>query len=189
MPRFIRRPWRFTLRTLLLAVAVVGAALAWGNHQARPYREQAAARRVIEEDLWGLTSAVPATVPFWVRPFLSERERQDVIKVNLAGTDVRDHELELLAHFPRLEYLDLSSTACTAAGLDVLERLPRLAYLDLSVSDCGDGALDAVRRCPSLRHVRVYASSVSNGAFAQLLEDMPQLQKTLAPGDPLADGP
>ena len=189
MPRFIRRPWRFTLRTLLVAVVVVAAALAWARRQAQPYRGQAAARRVIEEDLWGLTLAVPADVPFWVRPFLSERECQDVIKVDLGGTDVRDHELEVLTHFPRLEYLDLSSTACTAEGLDVLERLPRLERLDLSVSDCGDGALDWVRRCPSLRYIRVSASSVSQRAFAQLLEDEPQLQEVFVRGDPLEESP
>jgi len=177
--RFSARPWRFTLRTLLVAIVAVAAALAWARHQARPYREQAAARRVVEEDLWGLVTTVPADVPFWVRPFLTEAERQDVVAVNLGGTDVRDHELELLAHFPRLEYLNLASTACTAEGLDVLERLPRLVYLDLAVSDCGDGALDWVRRCPSLRYVRVYASSVSQRAFAQFLEELPHLQETI----------
>jgi hypothetical protein len=64
--------------------------------------------------------------------------------LDLSGTGITDHGLEVLRALPELETVSLAWTKVTDAGAAHLSRCDRLSNVSLQGTSCGDGALRAL---------------------------------------------
>ena len=90
--------------------------------------------------------------------------------LDLSGTAVTDAGLAALAPMRGLERLRLDQTKVTDSGLARLSRLKQLAYLNLRGTAVTDKGLDALRGLPRLRALYLWQTAVTPAA-AQALGD------------------
>ena len=95
--------------------------------------------------------------------------------LNLAGTDVKDAQLQHLTGLKNLERLHLEKTEVTDAGLAHLKGLSRLQYLNLYNTKIGDGGLDALGGLKHLGKLYLWQTAVTEGGAKKLHEKNPFL--------------
>jgi hypothetical protein len=174
-----RRWLRFSLRTFLIATAILSIVLAWcsniilhtRNQRAVVARLRAAEGRAYYDQ--GLFLE-PAPGPWFGRFLFGQDayahittvnfdtvEDDEVVallkrlpklrKLSLGRRHVTDATLAHLLQMPQLEELELGSTSVTPTGLSQLQKLPRLQTLSLS-DNMGDAIFEGL---PALTNVRV----------------------------------
>jgi hypothetical protein len=91
---------------------------------------------------------------------------QQLVRLDVHGTDVGDAGLTHLAGMPSLKWLFLSETRVTDAGMESLGRLPQLCIVDLDGTAVADAGLRRLREhFPNDRlHVTVSATTVTEAA-------------------------
>jgi len=162
---FAPRFWRFSLRSLLVLVAVAAIGLAW-VHSAQQQRAAVAAMLKSNpaaavlydyevEDDGGLNQPGTPPGPEWLR----ERLGVDYVS-DVAGIDMfypTDADLRCVVRFPRLERLHLErSIDLTDAGLVQLASLKHLKRLVLGEADqVTDAGLLQLAKLRNLRVVRM----------------------------------
>jgi hypothetical protein len=147
-----RRRWlQFSLRTLLLLVALTAlAAAGWRAHVA-PYVRQREAVQVIEK-LGGTCQTAEA--PTWLRWLGGDF--QNVVQVNLARCDDPEAYLDHVADLPAVQLLIVGGPAFTDEHAARLHGLVTLEGLILDSTSVTDGALTTLRT--ALPQVEVYQS-------------------------------
>ena len=88
-----------------------------------------------------------------------------LVAVNLAGLNIRDHDLWRLVDLPDLVALGLQDTPVTDYGVSLLLELPRLTRLDLSDNKLSEAALAALARSSPLRHLTLRNAGISEDAI------------------------
>ena len=127
-----RRRWfQFSLRTLLVLVAVVAVWLALLVNAARKQREAVAAiealgGRIVYEHGSNLPPG-----PKWLRELIGEEYFFRIIAVGLSSTQITDSGLEHLEGLTSLQTLVLDDTQITDAGLEHVKGLTSLQTLVL----------------------------------------------------------
>jgi hypothetical protein len=148
MPRF-----RFALRTLFAAVAILAVCLGWYVNRARRQREAASAvLHVGGTLLYDYQKAdaykpnvfnpkAPPKGPEWLRKLVGAEYFDNVTMVSLRDKPITDDDLKELKKLPKLENLDLSNTHVTSAGLVHIGELKKMKYLSLWNTQVDDDGL------------------------------------------------
>jgi len=186
----LRLRFRFRLRVLFAFLTIVALALGWitdrltkADRQRRAVIELADVGAEIYYEshydtrdgkrslglLWGGKGPAPT------RTRLSQHLFNPVVAVDFqwAGSgwsqrDVKDHDLERLAAFPRLEKLVLNRNAITDEGLAHLSRLRKLRELCLCETEITDDGLRHLARLRNLESLALSGTPVTDDGLAHL---------------------
>jgi hypothetical protein len=161
------RWYQYRLRTLLIAMTLLAAWMAYVSHHARQQKLAVEKIRALggtvqydyQKDKIQLggeeysrydPQAMPPG-PEWLRNFIGNDYFQNVVYVSLSKTSVTDDELAILENFPGLEGLSISQTKITSFGLVHLEGLKNLESLSLENTLIDDNGLAHIKDLANLR--------------------------------------
>jgi hypothetical protein len=177
----VRRPWwhrvRFSLRGLMIAIAILCGWLGWSIHQARVQREAVAAIEMaggkvmydwhwqwkkgqptaygVAHWRWTRGQPIPRESTWWPEWLVSRIGIDYLFKVNYVEMRWRgsDELLDRIGQLHGLEYLNLAGSPVDNAGLAKLEGLTALQSLSLEdtrVTDAGLVHLEGLTRLETL---------------------------------------
>lgn len=169
--RNIRRP-RFSLRELMLLVAVIGLALA--VLFSRPHRQRRAVDAIralggTVACVIGQGDGVPTTIRQspWSRWMMGEVATR-VRSIDLSNTKVTDSDLTQLESLSDTRALNLAQTPIQGVGLAVLRSMPQLKELDLSGTKITDASLAHLRRLSNLEVLNLNNTPITGTGLAVL---------------------
>jgi hypothetical protein len=181
MPDGKHRHWkRFSIRTLLLLISLIGVVFGIGTICIDEYRQQARSLAVVQR-LQGRVEFIPAHGPAWQRwlvtTMLGNESYAEVNIVDLSGKSVDDAMLQQLAGLRFLRELTLDRTQITDAGMDALRSFPRLRSLSLRFTGISDKSTTVIRDLSNLlwlylTHTRISDSSIGNLAKLKQLDEL-----------------
>jgi len=173
-----RRPLRYGLATLLLAVFTVAVVCSWlATHmeQARRQRRAFAVLRtypgIMRYDYQMQFNAKTPPVPQWLVEKLGQDFFADVRHVCLGrrgGDRLSDDEFAAVAAMPRLEFLAVGGAAVTDRGLESASELRELQHLSLSGTEISDAGLVHLRGLPKLERLYLVRTGVTGAGLAHL---------------------
>jgi hypothetical protein len=173
-------PLRFTLRTLLIAVAVIAVVVAVAELVTRDYRE----RRRIESDLHSMGAYYVgfdehghlAWVSFVV-PVASPRiaEYRSIEHVDLAGAHVTDESIRHLAGLDHIGTIHLTHCDVNDNQLQLLAAISSLTILRLNGARVTDDAIPAIASIHGLKAVDLSGTLVSKDGVTDLQRRCPDL--------------
>jgi hypothetical protein len=205
----VQRPSvRFSLRTLLVLVALCGLGLwQWDVHVESYRRQRQVAMQV--QGVGGVVHALPVDAP-WRRALFPEehfvkvvfvglsmtaiddswlarlRQLPDLQKLFLDGTPIGDLGLVYLAGHDNLQMLGLTGTRITDRGLRRLRPLFNLENLWLDNTAITDAGLAELGHLRSLRLLALRGCSISDAGLAHL-QAFPELQVLDLRNTPVTD--
>jgi Leucine-rich repeat (LRR) protein len=169
-----RRPWfRFSLRFLLLLVAVVAVPLAWKVNRARNQRLVVAEIERLNGHMYydyernfnvGLsTSVVPQPPgPNWLREFLGIDYFADIVHVNVRGPQVANDTLARIASLPHLQLLGVDSDRITDRGVAMVASSKELISFGVASKSVTVASIDHLQGLPNLQFLRCSGSQVND---------------------------
>jgi hypothetical protein len=105
--------------------------------------------------------------------------------LDLTGTAVTDQGLKKLSQFPQLATLDLANTSITDVGLANLTGLPRLRELTLTLTDVSDEGLAALAPLATLKRIDAALSAVTAAGAEEFHRSHPQASIDVGASDAL----
>ena len=166
---------RFSVRTMIVLVLVIGAAMGWVVHRARVQRDAVAAIRKAGGSIWydwqfkgnSHTPNGEPRGPRWLVEALGVDYFGYVAVVS--GTELfSDHELVLVESLGHLERLMLYGSSVTDAGLAHVRDLRNLEYLWLNGTRAGDAGLAYLKRLTRLKVLSLDKTWVTDAGLANL---------------------
>jgi Leucine-rich repeat (LRR) protein len=158
VPKPKRRFLRFSLRTLLVLVVLSGLVMGWlGIVVERRYQQ----KRILEQ----LKEWEPAAE--YRRGYVVSLWLQDGLESPI------DEDLACLKGLTRLEFLDLSFTNVTDAGLLHLRDLERLHRLHLHGTQIGDAGLEHLKTMNTLSYLDLGGTNVTDNALHEFRTTLP----------------
>jgi Leucine Rich repeat len=148
-----RRPRQFSLRALLVLVAVLAIGLGWWTHRARGQRQ------AVEVEQF---------------PRLKH--------LNFTGTPIGDDGCRHFAGLGELRAVHLGRTKVTDAGLRHFARLGELEWTFLGHTQITDAGLEHLAGLANLRELNVVGTHVTAAGFSTLLQSNTQLRVVDASG-------
>lgn len=175
-----KRRWlQFSLRTLLVAMAVFAVWL--GFKSARARRQRAAVDRILE--LGGIVmydyeyeEGAKPPAPDWLRQLLGDEYFLTVEGVALGTRHLTDDDMEHFEALTELRVLRLPEGRMTDAGLAKLKGLTRLTDLELSCTPITDQGLAHLSGLVNLKHLRLQDTEVKDEGLAHL-KNMKKLEQ------------
>ena len=177
-----RRHWpQFSLRTLMVLVVLVSAALGWLGMKVRQARIRREAVSKLQE--------VGGTVYYdydrdidprpsglkWAWDLLGHDFFLDVDSVNLQDCPVTDVGLVRLQPLTHLRWLSLTNTHVTDAGLEHLKGLRQLKRLELGSTGITDAGLEHLRVLSQLYELHLNGTQITDEGVAELQKALPNL--------------
>lgn len=175
---------RFRLATLLVAITALCAWLGLVTHRARKQKEAIAVLSPLgakihfdfEDNGTGSVFRTSNTVPgpAWARRCLGDDYFRSVVSVSLASPSdpwkrpIIDRDLELLAAFSKLRYLNLTFTRITDDGMTLVARCRSLKRLDLAFTPITDDGLRHVGRLRGLVELKLSGTKITDDGLANL---------------------
>lgn len=130
------------------------------------------------DGLWGLHAEGSSRVDDRELRFLSPLTGLQFL--DLTGTPVTDAGLVHLLGLENLETISLWDTAVTDDGVRLLSRLPRLRQLGLGNTAVTDDGLRALQRCRALRLLQLWGTAVEGPGLVHL-HGLPELEMVSLP--------
>jgi hypothetical protein len=186
-----RRFFQYSLRTLLLAMAVVAGVFGWWLHRARSHARAVAAIRsaggmvlceynVRQAGPWDFRAESPT--PKWLRRLVGEDGLSTVVIVELGGIqvdwksmtfrrprgDVTDADLAPLGTFKKLRHLGIRSERVTDEGLAPLQELTAMETLSIQCPKVSDDGLAHVAGMTRLESLRLDGAAVTDDGLVHL---------------------
>jgi len=160
----IRRMTRFSIGTLLVAIAIAGMVCAVISRHIDRYASQlnvvakimhcdterlnrvpSQGSFAISEPLTSVRTVIPTGWPFQVARFLGRPYRVDVVGLLVSGPD-RLADLIAAEELPKLEEVHLRNVAVTPEVIYALSRLSRLKALKFKYTEISEEVLLALKR-------------------------------------------
>ncbi len=156
-----RRRWlQFSLRFLLLLIAVVAIPLAWKVNRVRNQRAVLAEiQRLGGGALYdyernynvGLSSRAGPSGPAWLRDLLGVDYFADVVGVNISGPEVTDETLARIAGLPHLQFFSAQSDQITDRGVAILAKSSKeLTSVSVASKQLTVTSVDCLQSLPNL---------------------------------------
>jgi len=208
--------FRFSVRTLVVAITVLGMVLGLaGNEVNRLWLHRQAKERIRELDgMYGSASEGQGCEPLgpWWCPVVRDGlyAKEEVVWFNSTKNDgLRDEDLQVLRHFPHLTDLQITAPLITDEALIHIQGIKTLRELDLNgtqVTGRGlkrlggiplemlvlsgpavtDETTEALAVFPDLRKLIVGKSAVTDAGLANL-KHVPRLEKLYLSESPISD--
>ena len=99
-----------------------------------------------------------------------------LIRLNLAGTNIQDKDLKALPKFPHLEQLYLQQTAITDEGLSYLANLDYLSYLNLYQTKISDKGLVLLTVLKRLQELFIWQTATTQQGIDQFIASKPKTE-------------
>ena len=174
---------RFSLRSLLLVVTIVGILCAWFSMLLlRAHRQRECVAAIFRLDgTFGYDETLhDPPFPSWLWRRLGVDSYSDVIEVDfgiryrhgIVTPPVTDAMLKCVSRLSQLQSLDLSGTQVTDAGLAQLGSLSKLRILNLSNTNVTDVGLTHLVGLSSLRVLDLRGTSVSPEGVRRLRSEL-----------------
>ena len=93
--------------------------------------------------------------------------REQLVRLDVAGTAITDQSADTLAHFTQLRVLRAGFTALGDSALAALAPLRALESCSVNHTAITDGGLAALKKLPALRDVRLTGTGVSREAIRE----------------------
>ena len=174
-----RRFFRYSLRTLMLAVTVFCIWMAIATKQARDQRQAVEAIRelggMVIYDYQLAGSEKPAR-PEWLGELIGDDYFARVVFVRFLGTPATDADLVHLEGLRGLQGLSLLGTEVTDAGLAHVEAYTSLETLDLTLTDITDAGLVHLKHLTKLRKLGLSNTSVTDAGVDALRKALPDAE-------------
>ena len=172
-PRKSRRRWfQYSLRTLLIVMTVCAALFAWWSHKARQQREAVAAIKAaggeVQYDFKRNHLKQPRYWPTWLVNVLGVDYFASVQWVYLTNTQVTDAGLEHLKGLTAIQLLALKNTQVTDAGLEHIKSLTAMQTLGLSGTQVTDAGLEHIKGFKVLRTLGLSDTHVTDAGLEHL---------------------
>jgi Leucine Rich Repeat (LRR) protein len=175
-----RRGFSFSLRSLLIAVLVLGVFCGWvGNFLIRARRQQAvlATIREMGGDIDGLNlrrnfTQFPgeyAPGPRFLRSLFGDAAFVDIEHVSFPQ-DATDEQLAKLVGLPHLKDVDVQGPAITDVGLKYLTKLPALRRLSVGKPTITANGIGQLREAPALRELWLWGPTITDETIESLGE-------------------
>lgn len=178
-PQPRRRWFRYSLRTLLLAMVAVSVGMGWLAARMKEAQRQRAAVAaivslsglVIFDDQPDDLTAAPAasSVPGWLRRLLGD----DFFRTAVHVVAFNDATMEAVRDLPDIRRLDFVGSPATDAGLVHVSWLSRLESLNLSDTQITDAGLEHLHGLTRLRELCLRGTSVTNEGVKRLQQALP----------------
>jgi len=101
---------------------------------------------------------------------------EQVIELDLSGTNFNDGLLSQLENFPHLQKLFMQQTQVTGKGLEALKEMKYLEYLNLYDTPVEDFTIESLAELTSLKKVYLWQTNISPKAIESLKKLRPLLQ-------------
>ncbi len=180
-PRPRRRWLRLSLRGLMVLVLIIGGVVGWLAHTVRTQRQAIAAVRAAGGSVqinyhWramsiGPQGAVLADEPVlrtWLRRWLGDEWFQHVWNVSLKSGPVDPQMFAALAHFDRLQSINVNGATGIGPGFAKLGGLRHLTSISLISPNADDTVLAGIAKLGSLRRLMLERPDATDGGFARL---------------------
>jgi hypothetical protein len=187
---FIRRWFRFSLRTLFLVTTVLAIWLAFKVHAARQQQEAVALylrlggtiRYDYEIDQSGrlIRNATPSGWP-WLRSYVGSEYFDSVSVLSMTTKPVSDPDTRPLVGLPHLLQLWLGHTKISDDAMDSISQLRMLRQLELSNTGITDTGLMRLLQLPHLTYLQLDSTTVTDEGVESLLK-LPSLQEVSLTG-------
>ena len=172
-PKRKRRWYQFSLRSLLIFIAVVAAGCAWLTGKVKRKRWERAAVEALRKkgamvtyDYNRVRNGTPPG-PAWMRRLLGDNYFSEVEWVCMDGK-VDDNDLKGVAQFPQLKSLTMMGRGFTDAGLVNLEELRELGQLNLSQTAITNDGLEHIKGLTQLTELWLYGTKVTDTGLVRL---------------------
>ena len=189
-PKSTRRWLQFSLRGLLLLMAVAAVPLSWTANRTRQQREDLAALEKLGCTVEYRPAFGPPSVLEQIRKLLGLENPRAVtcITADANGnlTEISDAELVHLGWLTQLELLNLNGTLVTDASLVDLQELPRLRFLGLRRTQITDAGLSLLRGLVQLEWISLGATQITDAGLVHL-RGLNQLQSLDLRGTQVTD--
>ena len=183
-----RNWWQFSLRTLLVVVALLCVLFAWMGAKFNRVRQQRQAIAELkergfvvlldyEEHLISPSGLVEPPGPKFLRNWLGDDFFDEVISASSdvsldsdgSARELTDDDLKLLGRFPQLTYLSLAGDIrITDKQLALLAELSQLQYLSLDGCPVTDSGMAHIARLRQLSFLDLSGTSITDAGLAQL---------------------
>jgi hypothetical protein len=172
IPKSKRRWLQFSLRGLLLLMAVAAAPLSWTANRTRQQREALAALEKLGCTVEYRPAFGPPSVLERLKMLLGLENPRAVtcITADANGnlTEISDAELVHLGWLTQLELLNLNGTLVTDASLVDIQELPRLRFLGLRRTQITDTGLSHLRGLVRLQWLSLGATQITDAGLMHL---------------------
>ena len=184
---------RFSLKSLLALVVIVGVPLGWLASELQEIRKEHLAVRelrrlgvdcdvyhggpgpgeAIAAKIWGEPVAVPIAVSLDGQPLSEEILTQiaaltHVERLDLGESGLSDRDLARIAHLANVEMLNADSTALTDAGLAHLIGWNNLRTLYLQDTAITDAGIEQLQRLTGLVSLDLRDTNISDAGLAPI---------------------
>jgi hypothetical protein len=179
--------WRFqySLRTLLLLVAVVAILCSWLATETQQARNQSEAVKAIrrlggevvrdcDTHDYSLTSTPPE--PEWLRELLGGDFFENVVIVYINAPQATDADLEHVRGLTHLQCLYVVRMQVTDAGLKYLEELRELQELHLDNAQVTDLGLEYLKGATQLERLHIAGTHVTDEGVKELQLALPNCE-------------
>ncbi len=184
------RKLRFSVRTLLVGVLIIGAALGWvASKLSRARRQHAAAIAVVAlhgtvdygknfrlHSQGGRLWLGPPPRHGWLRKLFGDDLFDSVTRMAFFRQEaVTDTDMAVLDAFPDLEDFHLSKAPVTDAGISHLRGMTKLQRVAISEVPITDASVAMLARLPKLTDIMLNHTRIGDASLAYL-GSMPQLR-------------
>lgn len=107
--------------------------------------------------------------------FVSLKSVSNLQELDLAGLQLTDSDLAVLADLKNLRVLHLEKTPLTDAGLVHLKGLKQLTYLNIYSTQVTDAGLPALQGLTNLKSLYVFETKVTDAGIADLQKSLPKV--------------
>ncbi len=169
-----RRWYRFSLRTLFLAILAIAIAYGWFVLRARQQQLAVATIRAAGAEV--TYDYTENRVPQWLVNLLGVDFFHNVVTIHVYNnTDIKDADLEQLKKFPTLNCLYINRSSITDAGLEHLRGLTGLQFLYIDRTCVTDEGMKCLENLSQLNELNLSKTQITDAGLKQL-KNLKQLQ-------------
>jgi hypothetical protein len=107
--------------------------------------------------------------------FVALKSVSNLQELDLAGLQLTDSDLAVLAELKNLRVLHLEKTPLTDAGLVHLKGLKQLTYLNIYSTQVTDAGLPSLQGLTNLKSLYVFETKVTDAGIADLQKSLPKV--------------
>ncbi len=170
------RLWRFSLRSLLVLIAVIAAGVGVAGRRVAEVRTERSVAAEIQRLGGYLRFQERAPVPEWLTRWLGEDFFADLYLAEIDSPLLSDDTLVQLAKLRHLEWLLLDSDRITDRGLRRIAKLSELCRLDLASRHITDDGLAALETLRNLRWLALRRTQVTSQGVERLRSVLPDCE-------------